>query len=375
MGHAQQRRWKRGQTTLRRRSFRAVLVMLALVLVSASACTMTPPGGARQTDDAQPARGGKPVIGVSAIDLTSSFFVGMQKAGNEAADDYGVSTVWQSAEGSVERQVSTIQNFINQRVSAILVDPLDKNALRPVIARATRADIPVVTMGNKVEADGNYSTLYRDTENMSMVARATGAYLGGHGKVALLLGSRGNYVSDTREKAYVNTLKRQYPGVDLVSVQPTAFDARKASNTTVTWMTTHPDLDVIACISGPLCLAAEATASSLGRSDLKVAGHDGEQDLQPLLKNGSMIIDVLTGPGRVGYWNVAVGARLAKGSKLPHNLYMPSYFITTDATAAELKRNGLTFPYVTPQRADQLGRAYRTEFGPSESDSKMTTAK
>lgn len=350
--------------------------MMVVVGVLVSACTMTPPGAGSANQEARvpaPDDGGKPVIGVSAIDLTSPFFVGMREAGTEAAEDYGVSTVWQSAEGSVEQQVSTIQNFINQRVDAILVDPLDKNALQPVIASATRARIPVVTMGNKVEADGNYSTLYHDQENMAMVARATGASLGGEGKVALLIGARGNYVSDTREKAFVETLEREYPDVDLVSVQPTAFDARQASNTTVTWMTTHPDLDVVACISGPLCLAAKATASSLSRPDLRVAGHDGEADLRPLLQDGSMIIDVLTGPGRVGYWNVAVGARLAQGADLPRDLYMPSYFITTDATAAELKQNGLTFPYVTPQRAGELGQAYATEFGPDKPDTKMTS--
>ena len=359
--------------------WRGLFALLLAVGIAGSACSMTPPGGAARPGDAggtQPAGGtqGVPVIGVSAIDLTSSFFVGMRNAGDEAAADYGVTTVWQSAEGSVERQVSTIQNFVNQRVSAILIDPLDKNALQPAIARATRAGIPVVTMGNKIEADGNHSTLYRDAENMAMVARATGAYLGGSGEVALLVGARGNYVSDTREQAFESTLRQEYPGVRLVSVQPTAFDARKASNTTVTWMTTYPDLDVIACISDPLCLSAKATASSLSRPDLTVAGHDGEQDLQPLLENGSMIIDVLTGPERVGYWNVAVGARLAKGADLPRDLYMPSYFITTEATAALLEQRGLTFPYVTPERAAELSGAYRSEFGPSLPDSGMTTS-
>ncbi|MHA6626633.1 sugar ABC transporter substrate-binding protein [Pseudonocardia sichuanensis] len=359
-----------------RPGWRALLALVLAVGIAVSGCSMTPPGRTIDAGTAAPAGGqsGLPVVGVSAIDLTSSFFVGMRNAGEEAAADYGVTTVWQSAEGSVERQVSTIQNFVNQRVSAILIDPLDKNALQPAIARATQAGIPVVTMGNKIEADGNHSTLYHDAENMAMVARATGAYLGGRGEVALLVGSRGNYVSDTREQAFVSTLQREYPGVRLVSVQPTAFDARKASNTTVTWMTTYPDLDLIACISGPLCLSAKATASSLSRPDLKVAGHDGEQDLQPLLDNGSMIIDVLTGPERVGYWNVAVGARLAKGAELPRDLYMPSYFITTDATAAQLEQRGLTFPYVTPERAAERSRAYESEFGPSLPDSEMTTS-
>lgn len=359
----------------RPRGMRRHALAAGLLAVGLTACSMTPPGGADDADSHRPAGGGgKPVIGVSAIDLTSPFFVGMREAGEKASDDYGVTTTWQSAEGSVERQVSTVQNFVNQRVDAILIDPLDKNALRPAIGRATAAGIPVVTMGNKVRADGNHSTLYRDADNMAMVARATGAELGGKGQVALLVGARGNYVSDLREKAFREALAKHYPGIDLVSVQPTAFDARRASNTTVTWMTTYPDLDLVVCISDPLCLAAKSTATSLKRPDLKIAGHDGEQDMRPLLQDGSMVMDVLTGAGRVGYWNVAVGARLAKGEDLPRDLYLRSYFVTTDDTATRLADRGVTFPHVSPARAAGLSEAYEREFGPDEPASAMTVS-
>ena len=47
-----------------------------------------------------------------AIDLQSSFFVRMKEAGDKAAKDYGVKTTCQSAEGSLEKQVSLIENLI-----------------------------------------------------------------------------------------------------------------------------------------------------------------------------------------------------------------------------------------------------------------------
>ncbi|WP_365937672.1 sugar ABC transporter substrate-binding protein [Mesorhizobium sp.] len=159
---------------------------------------------------ATPSLAAEKVLGLAAIDLQNSFFVRMKEAGDVAAADYGVKSTWQSAEGSLEKQVSIIENFINQGVSAILIDPIDKNAVIPVIQKATAAGIPVITMGNKVEAGSNYSTLYPDYDNMSMVARALGKSLGGKGEVALLVGSRGNFVSDTREKGFVETLKRSF---------------------------------------------------------------------------------------------------------------------------------------------------------------------
>ena len=59
------------------------------------------------------------VLGLAAIDLQNSFFVRMKEAGDVASKDYGVKATWQSAEGSLEKQVGIIENFVNQGVSAV----------------------------------------------------------------------------------------------------------------------------------------------------------------------------------------------------------------------------------------------------------------
>jgi ribose transport system substrate-binding protein len=313
----------------------------------------------------------EPVLGLAAIDLQNSFFVRMKEAGDAADTDYKVKAVWQSAEGSLEKQVAIIENLINQKVSVILVDPLDKNALVPVIRKAEAAGIPVVTMGNKVDA-GQYSTLYPDYVNESTVAKALGLKLGGKGQVGLLVGSRGNYVSDTREKAFTDVMKKEFPDIQIVGVEPTNWDAGRATNAAQTWLTTYPDLKAIACISDSLCLAADAVATSMSH-DLLYAGYDGDAEVVPLLKSGKMVMDVLTGPYRVGYWNIAVAARLAKGGSLPKDLYMPTYFISSPDTASFLAAKGMTIETLDPDRGQAEAKNYRKQLGPSLPDSAMTT--
>lgn len=323
---------------------------------------------------ATPSLAAEKVLGLAAIDLQNSFFVRMKEAGDVAAADYGVKSTWQSAEGSLEKQVSIIENFINQGVSAILIDPIDKNAVIPVIQKATAAGIPVITMGNKVEAGSNYSTLYPDYDNMSMVARALGKSLGGKGEVALLVGSRGNFVSDTREKGFVETLKKEFPDIKVVGIEPTGWDAAKATNAAQTWLTTYPDLKAIGCISDSLCLAADSVASSMG-TQLLYGGYDGDAEMKPLIDDGKMVMDVLTGAYRVGYWNIAVAARLANGEKLPQDLYMPTYFVTSDSTAAKLKADGLTFEYINTDKEAVEAKNYTEQLGPKVPATAMTLAK
>ena len=320
---------------------------------------------------ATPSMAQEKVLGLAAIDLQNSFYVRMKEAGDVAASDYGVKSTWQSAEGSLEKQVGIIENFINRGVSAILIDPIDKNAVIPVIKKATDAGIPVITMGNKVEAGENYSTLYPDYENMGMVARAIGTSLGGKGEIGLLVGSRGNFVSDTREKGFVDAMAKEFPDIKIVGIEPTGWDATKATNAAQTWLTTYPDLKGIACISDSLCLAADSVASAMG-SDLIYGGYDGDAEMKDMIDSGKMVMDVLTGAYRVGYWNVAVAARLAKGEDLPKDLYMPTYFVTSDETAAKLKEAGLDVDALNTEEEAVEAKNYTEQLGPQQPASAMT---
>lgn len=310
-----------------------------------------------------PAHAQETTLGLAAIDLQNSFFVRMKEAGDVAASDYGVNASWQSAEGSLEKQVAIIENFVNQGVGAILVDPLDKNALVPVIQSATEAGIPVITMGNKVEAGDNYSTLYPDYENISVVAEAMGHALGGSGQIGLLVGTRGNFVSDTREQGFVDTMAEKFPDIEIVGIEPTAWDSARATNAAQTWLATYPELDGIGCISDSMCLAASAVTDAMG-SDVLFAGYDGDGEMHSMLEDGSMVMDVLTGAYRVGYWNIAVAARLAAGEEMDRDLFMPTFFVTSDETAAMLKDAGMEFEYITPEQAAVEAENYTEQLGP-----------
>ncbi len=353
------------------------LVVLAAVALTAAACGdssdgdqgATGSGAATETASADTVQGGKNSLGVVAIDLQNAFFVRMKQAGDKAADDYGVKATWQSAQGSVEKQVSLVENMVRQKVGAILIDPLDKNAIKPAIAKATKAGIPVITMGNKVDGDGNYNTLYPDTENMAADARALAKSIGEEGEVDLLVGSRGNFVSDTREKAFTDTLKKEFPKVKLVSVQPTDFDAAKAADIATTWSTSYPDMKGFACISDTLCLSAQSALQSAGK-DLKFVGVDGDKEMQPFLEGGQMVMDVLTGAERVGYWNIAVGARLVKGAKLDKDLFLPTYFVS----ASDDIPQQIGVKAISPAEAQKAAQDYQAQLGPDQPDSAMTTA-
>jgi ribose transport system substrate-binding protein len=315
--------------------------------------------------------GKEPTLGVSMIDLSNPFFVSMRKAGLKAAEDYGVRASFQSADGSLEKQIGVVENFIAQKVDAILINAVDDKGIQPAIDKAKAAGIPVIMMANDVKDPYAYKTLYPDYDNMAMQARVLATSLGGKGKVALLIGARGNSVSDSREAGFVDTIKRDFPGIQLVATLPTNWDAAKGADVAQTLLNQHPDVNGVSCVTDPPCLAAMTAAKAAGKTDVKWASYDGEFAMHPALEDGSLEVDVLTGAERVGYWNIALAARILDGAKFPKRVYLPTFFVSSDDTGKALQAEGLDFDYVTPEQAKKEATNYTEQFGPDASDESL----
>ncbi len=315
---------------------------------------------------------GQPTIGFAEINLTLPFFVDMRKASQALASKYGASVVWQSADGSLANEISAVQNYIAQKVDAIAIDPIDAKGLVSVVNQATSAGIPVVTMGNEVPAKGNINTLYPDALDWVTNAKILGNAVHGRGTVLLLIGSVGNYVSDTRQQAFMSTMKKDFPNVK-VKVEPTNFDSSTAASVTATVLTNTPDLAGVASISDGLTLPALKVLESHSKLGIPVVTNDGDPKIVPYIEKGQVLDDILTGDLRVGAWNTAVAARLAKHKKFPSNIYMPVYFVMTAAERQKLAAGGIAPKSILPSQAAQTNGTYATEFSPAKSDRQLNS--
>jgi ribose transport system substrate-binding protein len=311
-------------------------------------------------------------LGVSMIDLSNPFFVSMRDAGVKAAEDYGVDATFQSADGSLEKQIGVVENFIAQKMDAILINAVDDKGIQPALDKAKAAGIPVIMMANDVKDPYPYKTLYPDYDNMAMQAKVLATWLGGKGDVALLIGSRGNSVSDAREAGFMDTMKADYPGINVVAQLATNWDAAKGADVTQTLLNQHPDLNGISCVTDPPCLAAMTTAKAQGKNDVSWVSYDGDFAMHPALNDGTLLMDVLTGAERVGYWNIALAARILNGSKFPKTVYLPTFFVSSEKVGKELQAKGLTdYKFITPEQAKVEATNYKEQFGPQAPDKSL----
>ena len=112
------------------------LALLACALVIATGCSNN-----AQTSSSS---GGK-TIGVSIQNREAQFYQDMESGMKAEAAKYGYALVVVDASRDNTKQQSQVEDFISQKVAAIVLTPYDSQAIGSAIAEANKAGIPVFT--------------------------------------------------------------------------------------------------------------------------------------------------------------------------------------------------------------------------------------
>ncbi len=87
----------------------------------------------------------------SVPSLGFPFFVHMLNQIKVEAEAQGVNIIESDGQNSAPKQTADIEAAIVQKVNAIVISPLDVNALAPAIEQAVQAGVPVVTIDRRVD--------------------------------------------------------------------------------------------------------------------------------------------------------------------------------------------------------------------------------
>ncbi len=85
-----------------------------------------------------------PTIGLSISTLNNPFFVDL-KTGAETAAKGKANLIVLDAQNKPDKQVSDLEDLITRKVSVIVVNATDSDAIVPAIKKANAAHIPVIT--------------------------------------------------------------------------------------------------------------------------------------------------------------------------------------------------------------------------------------
>ena len=309
---------------------------------------------------------GKKIIGAVMINFTNPFYSSAGEAMQEACDELGYEFIIKSSEGSLENEISLVENYIQQGVDCILVDAIDKEGVVDVFEKAGKAGIPVISLFNLVNEGGsNYNCPYDHYSGFKSVSYATFEQINGEGNVLLLTGSKGNYASDERERGFDEALKA-YPNINLLDKQPSDWDPAKGMSIVETWLTTYDDIDAILCVSDGITPSIVEAVDAAGKQDkIIVAGNDGEEDVLKLMQEGKVVADALLGSKRGGYLAVKFADKIIKGEATEKSAPVSTYLIADEALQKKLADSTVDTSWinaVTVEEAFNTANGYKEEF-------------
>jgi ribose transport system substrate-binding protein len=261
---------------------------------------------------------------------------GAVKAARESeAAGQPVKLIWRGGVREDDRtaQIDVVQGFIGQRVSGIVLAPLDSKALVAPINLASAAKIPVVIIDSALESKKPVGFVATDNRAAGRLAgeRAV-ALLNGKGRVLVLRYAAGSASTTEREEGFLEALKAakdisvvssdQYAGATMAT-------ALAASETLLNRFAGQLDL-VFTPNESSTAGMAKAIKARQQNAAVRHVGFDASARLVDGLKAGEIHGLVVQDPFTMGYLGVKNLLAHIAGNKIEAKIDTPAKLITTE---------------------------------------------
>lgn len=278
-------------------------VLLVLALISA-ASVLT---GAEKKDY---------YVGVTLL-TRDVFYQQLEEGLKKAAADSGVTLQIQSAEKDLNTQTSQIENFVTQRVNALVVCPVDSVGIGAAIERANDKGIPVFTADIRSEegkvvchiASNNY-------QGGVLAGKYLAGALGDQGEMAIIDHPEVASVQE-RVRGFKDEIKN-HPGMKIVDQPSAQGDRDRAMVVMQNMLLAHPDIKGVFAVNDNCALGALAALEGAGRGDIVIIGFDATPEAQQAIKKGGALkADIMQHPIAIGKTTIETIVQHLNGQKVP----------------------------------------------------------
>jgi len=234
-------------------------------------------------------------------------------------------------------QVKQVEDMIASGVDSIIIMPLSRDGVVPVLDRAVDNGIKVVEMGNYSSSKKVHTRIRVSQYKLGqMMAEVIGKELNGEGNVVMFNGPAGSSWAIEETEGFKSVIEKKYPNINILAERWTVYDAGVAMNTMNDLLQAFPKIDYV--------YASYDTYAEGAARALKAAGKEGKIKmitacLTPttlqMLKDGALDAVVGVPPVEEGRLNLRAAVKLAKGEEVPAQQWVPLELFKAD----EVKEN------------------------------------
>jgi len=237
-------------------------------------------------------------IGLVISTLNNPFFVDLEAGAKAKADELGVNLVTLDSQDDPAKEMSNVEDLINQKVDVIMINPTDSDAVKGAVEAANAANIPVITLDRS--ANGGNVVSHIASDNVAG-GKLAGEFiiekLGGKGKVVELEGVPG--ASAARERGEGFNAAIAGSDIEVVAKQTANFDRAEGLSVMENILQAQPEIDAVFAHNDEMALGAIEAIKASGR-DIMVVGFDATDDAKAAVESGDMAATVQQLPKEIG---------------------------------------------------------------------------
>lgn len=225
---------------------------------------------------------------------SASFRAAETQSIRDAAAEAGAELIVTNANAELPKQISDIQELINQGVDILVIAPVNSDGLTPALEAASEAGIPVVTIDRKVnDTHCEHYVAFLGSDFYVQGQRAAdelAAVTDEEANVAVLLGPSGNNVTDGRRDGFVDRVEEAYPNITIVAEQTANASRDEGQSVTAQLLQTNPEIDAVYAFNDESGLGAMAAIQEAGKQpgeDVKIVSIDGTRNAVQAIVDGN----------------------------------------------------------------------------------------
>lgn len=272
-------------------------------------------------------------FGASYFTLNNPHFLDWRDGLNEVFEPKGDTLINADAQLDINKQISDVEDMIQQGVDAIFIAPADSKAIKTALLSAQNANIPVFIMDVPVE-DQELVVSTIATNNF-MAGQVLGEALvkdfNGEAKVAILDWPVVKAVTD-RTDGFFSAIEGQ-PSIEVVARQDGKASTEGSLPVMENFLQSNPEIQAVFCINDPSCMGAMSAIEAAGRTDIKLYSIDGSAEGIKLTCEGRFQGTSAQFPVTMGNIAAETAYKYLAGEKVEPDIAVDSLWIGQDNCA------------------------------------------
>ena len=307
--------------------FKKVNLFLALVMLLSVLSACAP---AAATEPA--ASGGTIKIGLT-MKFDDLWLTTLRDAMTSYANSQsGVELIAVDSKEDVATQLAQVENFVAQKVDAIIIIPANTDAADPMTKAAQDAGIPLVYV-NRIPSNLPEGVAYVGSDSIQagiMQAEWLADKLGGKGNVVIMNGDLAQEAAQKRTEGEKQVFAK-YPDIKIIREDTGNWSRDQGLSLMENWLASGDQIDAVASNNDEMAIGAIQAIDAAGQlGNILVGGVDASPDALQEMDKQRLNVTVFQNAKGQGEGGIKAAIALARGETIDQITWIPFELVTPE---------------------------------------------